>query len=93
MRVIARSNIAAYAVRHPLTKPSLDHWVLVTRAASWQSTNEVQAAFSTARVLNGERARFEIAGGHRMIVAFRFDLQIPFENSSGRTRNTTVLML
>ncbi len=79
MRIIARSNIAAYADRHPLTKASLDHWVLVARAANWQSTVEVQAAFSTAKVLNGERVRFEVAGGnHRMIVAFRFDLQIAF---------------
>jgi mRNA interferase HigB len=79
MRIIARSNISAYAAQHPLAKASLDHWVLVTRAASWQSAHEVQAAFSTAKALNGERVRFEVAGGnHRMIVAFRFDLQIAF---------------
>lgn len=79
MRIIARSTIAIYAARHPLTKASLEHWVLVTRAASWQSASDVQAAFSTAKALNGERVRFEVAGGnHRMIVAFRFDLQIAF---------------
>jgi mRNA interferase HigB len=79
VRIIARSTIGAYAVQHPSTKPSLDHWVLVARAATWQSTNDVQAAFSTTKVLNGERVRFEVAGGnHRMIVAFRFDLGIAF---------------
>jgi mRNA interferase HigB len=79
VRIIARSNVAAYANKHPLTKASLDHWVLVTRAANWQSTSAVQAAFSTAKVLNGERVRFEVAGGnHRMIVAFHFGLQIAF---------------
>lgn len=79
MRIIARSTIASYAAYHPLSQASLDHRVLVTRAARWQSTSEVQAAFSTAKVLNGERVRFEVAGGnHRMIVAFRFDLQIAF---------------
>lgn len=79
MRVIARSNIATYAARHPLTKASLDHWVLVARAAHWQSMADIHAAFSTAKVLNGERVRFEVAGGnHRMIVAFRFDQQIAF---------------
>lgn len=79
MMIIARSDIAAYVDQHPVTKASLDHWVLVARAANWQSTTNVQAAFSTAKVLNGERVRFEVAGGnHRMIVAFRFDLQIAF---------------
>ncbi|MDE1916824.1 MAG: type II toxin-antitoxin system HigB family toxin [Sphingomonadales bacterium] len=79
MRIIARSTIAAYATHHPLTKASLDHWVMVTRAANWQSANDVQASFSTAKALNGERVRFAVAGGnHRMIVAFRFDLQIAF---------------
>lgn len=52
---------------------------MVARAAHWQSTRDIQAAFSTAKVLNGERVRFEVAGGdHRMIVAFQFDLQIAF---------------
>lgn len=79
MRIIARSTLVSYAARHPLTKASLDHWELVTRAASWKSTAEIQATFSTAKVLNRERVRFEVAGGsHRLIVAFRFDLQIAF---------------
>ncbi len=40
---------------------------------------DVQTAFPKAKVLNGERVRFEIQGGnYRLIVAFRFDLQIAF---------------
>ena len=35
--------------------------------------DDVRLAAPSAKVLNGERARFEIAGGnHRMVVAFDF---------------------
>lgn len=77
MRIVARSSIAEYATAHPETKASLDHWVMVTRDAAWANGNEVLAAFAKAKILNGERVRFEVAGGNfRMIVAFHFGLQI-----------------
>ena len=48
-------------------------------AADWQSVGEVQAAFSKAKVLNGERVRFEVAGGdYRLIAAFDFRRSIAF---------------
>jgi mRNA interferase HigB len=41
--------------------------------------NELQAAFASAVVLNGERARFEIAGGnYRLIAAYYFRGMITF---------------
>jgi mRNA interferase HigB len=41
--------------------------------------NDVQAAFPKAVVLNGERARFEVAGGnYRLIAAFDFRRKIVF---------------
>lgn len=79
MRVIARSTLVAFAGRNPGAKASLDHWEMVARAARWANVSDVQGAFSKAKALNGERVRFEIAGGDfRLIVAFRFDLQIAF---------------
>jgi mRNA interferase HigB len=48
------------------------------KAANWSSTNDLRAA-TGAVILNGERARFEVAGGNcRMIVAFNFKHQIAF---------------
>jgi mRNA interferase HigB len=39
----------------------------------------VQLSFSKAKVLNGERVRFEVAGGdYRMVVAFDFHRGIAF---------------
>lgn len=41
--------------------------------------DDVRAAAPNAKILNGERARFEVAGGnHRMIVAFDFVKGIAF---------------
>ena len=41
--------------------------------------SEVQASFTKSKVLNGERVRFEVAGGtYRLIVYFDFPHQIAF---------------
>jgi mRNA interferase HigB len=79
MRIIARSTMVAFWEKHPETRASLMHWLNVTRPAEWQSANDVQSAFSKAKALNGERVRFEVAGGdYRMIVAFDFRRAIAF---------------
>ena len=63
---------------HPKTRPSLERWRKLIKAANWSSTNDLRAA-TGAVILNGERARFEVAGGnYRMIVAFNFRHQIAF---------------
>jgi len=79
MRIIARSTLVAFCEKHPAAKPSLAHWLSVTKAAGWASATDVQAAFSKAKALNGERVRFEVAGGDfRMVVAFDFRRAIAF---------------
>jgi mRNA interferase HigB len=79
VRIIARSTLAAFAAEHPETRASLAHWVSVTREATWTGPHDVQAAFSKAKALNGERVRFEVAGGdYRMIVAFDWRRGIAF---------------
>ena len=48
--------------------------------------NDVQSAFSNVVVLNGERARFAIAGGNyrlMLIVAFKFRSKIAFVKFTG----------
>lgn len=79
MRIIARSKLAAFGERHPKAKASLAHWQHVAKAATWAGADDVQRAFSKAKVLNGGRVRFEVAGGdYRMIVAFDFRRSIAF---------------
>jgi mRNA interferase HigB len=79
MRIIARSTVVDFWVTHPETRAALTHWLAVAKASSWPDTNALRATFSKAKVLNGERVRFEVAGGdYRMIVAFDFGRQIAF---------------
>jgi len=54
-------------------------WRTLVRAAKWNSMEQVRFAAPNAKILNGERARFEIAGGNfRVIVAFDFVRAIAF---------------
>lgn len=71
--------LADYSENHPETEASLLRWKSLLRAADWASMDEVRRAAPNAKVLNGERARFEVAGGNfRMIVAFDFGRRIAF---------------
>jgi len=79
MRVIAKSVLVAFADRHPETRPSLERWHRLTKAAQWTSTDDVQTTVPKAKVLNRERVRFEVAGGnYRLVIAFDFRRQIAF---------------
>lgn len=79
MRVVARNTLVEFAGGHPRSGSALDHWYRLAKAANWSTTVDVASDFSKAKVLNGERVRFEIAGGNfRLIVAFDFGRQIAF---------------
>jgi mRNA interferase HigB len=84
MRIIAVSSLATYAKKHPESKSSIAHWIMLAKAATWKDPAEVSRSFSKAKVINGERIRFEIAGGdHRLIVAFDFGRGIAFVKFMG----------
>jgi len=79
MRGIARNKLIAFWSKRPTTEASLRHWYEVAGAATWQSPLDVVADFSKAKSLNGERVRFEVAGGdYRMVVAFDWKRSIAF---------------
>lgn len=79
MRIIARNTLVKFWERHPTTKASLTHWLSVTKEAQWKNSDEARAAFSKAKTLNGERVRYEVAGGdYRLIIAFDFARSVAF---------------
>jgi mRNA interferase HigB len=79
MRVIARNVLLAYARKCSETEIPLERWYRLVKAANWTSMDDVRRAAPRSKVLNRDRARFEIAGGnHRLIVAFDFRRQIVF---------------
>jgi mRNA interferase HigB len=79
VRIIKRSTLARFAGEYPKAKPSLERWIKLVRAAKWNLMNDIQVTLPGAVVLNGERARFEVAGGNfRLIASFSFRHQIVF---------------
>lgn len=79
MRIIARNRLVAFWERHPETRASLSHWLAVAKAADWSDGAAVMNSFSKAKVLNGERVRFEVAGGdYRLIAAFDYGRRVVF---------------
>lgn len=79
MRLIAASNLIAFVDTNPVSAAAIDNFRQMVKAADWKSMADVQAAASTVKILNGERARFEIAGGaFRLIVAINFTVGIVF---------------
>jgi mRNA interferase HigB len=79
MRIIAWRVLSAYSERHPETKVPLYRWRTLVKAANWSSMDDVRRAAPNTKILNGERVRFEVAGGNfRMIVAFDFGRRIAF---------------
>jgi len=79
MRVIAKSTLVAFGSRHPEAWSAIERWHSVIRNGARRSPVDLQSAFSSAAVLNGERVRFEIAvGNYRLIAAFDFRRQIAF---------------
>lgn len=79
MRVVAYGSLRDFWQRHPVAAPALRPWHDTVRAARWQSMQDVLKGFSKAKVLSGERARFEVSGGNfRLIAAFDFRSQIAY---------------
>jgi mRNA interferase HigB len=79
MRLIARNVLLAYARAHPETAVPLERWYRLVKAANCASMDDIRQVAPTAKVVNRERARFEVAGGnYRMIAAFDFRRQIVF---------------
>lgn len=79
MRIIARRTLLTFAERNPRARPALLRWANTVEAGRWETMAEIGASFSGAVILNGERARFEVAGGNfRLIASFDLRRQIAF---------------
>src|SRR5262245_52204310 len=79
MRLIARSVLLAYARTYPETAVPLERWYMLVKAANWTSMDDIRRVSPKAKVLNRDRARFEVAGGnYRLIASFDFRRRIVF---------------
>ncbi len=73
MRIIAHRTLVEYGQRHPETVASLNHFYRIAKSATWKTPGEAAASFSKAKVLDGTRVRYEVAGGnYRLIMKYNF---------------------
>ncbi|WP_334185106.1 type II toxin-antitoxin system HigB family toxin [Novosphingobium sp.] len=79
MRVISRSTLTEFYKKHPETKASIEHWYGITSRAKWNTPADAVQDFRKAKILDGERVRYEISGGnYRLVVMFRWKRQIAY---------------
>lgn len=73
MHLVSQKVVRQFSARNPQTTAALEQWMAIICAADFRTMDDVVRSFSKAKALNGERARFEIAGGDfRLIASFNF---------------------
>jgi mRNA interferase HigB len=77
--LIAASALATFAAANPTSAVALNHWRTLVKVSDWKTMEDVRSSVSTAKILNADRIRFEIAGG-----GFRLVASINFRRGTGQ---------
>ena len=81
MRIIAKSTLIAFWSKHEYldAEQQLKSWYKVITAQNWQDPNEIISYFHDADQVGNGRIVFNICRNkYRIIVAFRYDIQIGY---------------
>lgn len=78
MRIIKRSALVAYAVKHKTAENSLLRWATIVKAAEWTSLDDTRKTFPGADEVTLDSGNvvsiFNIAGNrYRLIVAIHYN--------------------
>jgi len=69
MRVLNEPLIAKFSKKHPDSRNWLENWLVVTKAARWQTIDDVQKAYPAAdggvKVYSGARVTVFDVGGNK----------------------------
>jgi mRNA interferase HigB len=77
MRVIARSTLRDFWLKHENTEQQLKAWYQEAAKASWLSPSDIKKEYPSASFLQDNRGVFNIKGNHyRLIVRINYDYQI-----------------
>lgn len=69
MDIIYLKKIAAFYKKHTDAAKQLRAWILKVDEAKWTKSTDVLLDFPTAKIIQPNRARFEIVGGkYRLVV-------------------------
>lgn len=77
MRIIAKSTLREFWLKHADCEHALKSWYQETDKSSWQSPNDIKAEYPSASILMDNRVIFNIKGtSYRLIVKISYDYQM-----------------
>lgn len=77
MRVIAKSTLRNFWIKHADSEQQLKAWFRETEKAKWENSNQLKTEYPSASILQGNRIVFNIKGNsYRLIVKINFDYQV-----------------
>jgi mRNA interferase HigB len=79
VRIIALGTLRDYWEIHRDAKEPLKAWFRETKAAAWETPNDIKAAYRSASVIGDNRVVFNIAGNkYRLIVKFNYPYRVGY---------------
>lgn len=79
MRIIAKSPLRDFWVKHPAAMIPLQVWYKDTIQATWQTPNDVKAQHGNASIVGNNRVVFNIkANDFRLVVAINYTAGIVY---------------
>jgi mRNA interferase HigB len=77
MRVIAKSTLREFWLKHADTEQVLKSWYREAEKSEWQHINDIKAEYPSASILANGRIVFNIKGNsYRLIVKINFAYQM-----------------
>lgn len=76
MIITGTEKLRRFAIKHANSKKSITAWNTIVVNAHWKKSLDVLQDFPRAKILNAQRARFEIKSGHYRLIA-----EIDYEDS------------
>lgn len=69
MIITGTEKLRKFVLKHANSKKSITAWNMVVLKAEWKKSLDVLQDFPRAKILNAERARFEIKSGYYRLIA------------------------
>lgn len=79
MRVIARSTLREFWIKHPDAEEALQAWYDDAERTQWKTPADIRATYPSASFVSNNRVIFNIRGNHyRLIVHIHYNTQIVY---------------
>lgn len=77
MRIIAKSTLREFWLKHADSEQALKSWYRETDKSEWQHPNDIKAEYPSASILANNRIVFNIKGNsYRLIVKINYAYQM-----------------